>query len=195
MYNGVSEDYDVSKQENSALPFPSQKYIIYVGVRDEYKRFDIAIKISKQLNINLVIVGGGKLSKKEINYINSQLFKNQYHAFTNLSNPQLNNLYSNALCLIYPSTYEGFGIPVIEAQRAGCPVVAYNNGAVKEIIGDTPLLFKRFNITEISDIIIDNLFDSSIRNKIINNGFINSKKYTWDMTYEKTKNIYDSILK
>lgn len=194
VYNGVSEDYFITdKNYSHELPYPTHNYMIYLGVRDEYKRFDIAIKTAKQLNINLVIVGGGKLSKKELTYLNSQLSKSQYQAFTNLSNFQLNNLYSNALCLMYPSTYEGFGIPVIEAQRAGCPVVAYNNGAVKEIIGDTPLLFNRFDITEISDIITVNLFNSTLRNEIINCGIANSKRFSWDITYEKTKEIYDLI--
>lgn len=195
IHNGVSEDYCINSKSNFEIDFEPQKYIIYVGVRDEYKRFDIAVETAKQLKTNLVIVGGGKLSKGEIDYINLHLAKNQYKLFTNLSNSNLNDLYSNALCLIYPSTYEGFGIPVIEAQRAGCPVIAYNNGAIKEIIGETALLFNTFNTTEIAKIITDNLFDSTLRNSIISAGFTNSKKYSWEITYEKTRKIYDSLSK
>ena len=195
VHNGVSDEYNEKKRITDDLPFLTLNYIIYVGVRDEYKRFDIAIECAKQLNTNLVIVGGGKLSKKEMDYINSNLREDQYKAFTNISNSQLNALYSNALCLIYPSAYEGFGIPIIEAQKSGCPVLAYNNGAMKEIIGITPLLFNNFDMKEIIHLIQTNLFNLEKRTKIIESGLINAQNYSWDITYNKTLEIYNLLTK
>ena len=196
VHNGVSEDYKViTSHVIPGIKYANQQYLIYVGVRDEYKRFDIAVEITKKLNLNLVIVGGGKLTANEISFIESRLNKNQYQIFANLSNSDLNILYSNALCLIYPSSYEGFGIPVIEAQKSGCPVVAYDNGAVKEIIGNTPLLFKEFDLSHIYKIIVENLFDVEKRSKIIDEGLKNSENYSWEITYQKTREIYNLLFK
>ena len=87
-----------------------------------------------------------------------------YHCVGRISNERLNLLYNNAFALIYPSYYEGFGIPVLEAQKAGCPVIAYNSSSITEIIGNTTLLLnelsvdslkKKFELLENEEIKVD----------------------------------------
>jgi glycosyltransferase involved in cell wall biosynthesis len=194
VHNGCSDNYRPESVHSEMYSrFNKDQYLIYVGVRDEYKRFDLALETAKDLNLGLVIVGGGMLTTEEEKMVRSILPENQYQVFQNISDNELNSLYSNALCLIYPSIYEGFGIPIIEAQKAGCPVVAYNGGAMKEIIGDTPLLFDEFNALEISNLIKAHLFDSDNRDYVVKQGLANSSKYTWGQTFEETINIYNLI--
>lgn len=191
IYNGVSDDYfPVSTRSDVQLKFQRNKYVIFVGGRDNYKRFDIAVEIASKLNMNLAIVGGGILTKKETSLLNSRLDSKTYHHYDKLTNKELNILYNNALCLIYPSEYEGFGIPVIEAQKSGCPVVAFNGGSVKEISGNNPLLFDHYNINEIVRIIENNLYDFNIREHIVSEGIKNAENFSWEQTYTKTVNLY-----
>jgi glycosyltransferase involved in cell wall biosynthesis len=194
VHNGCSDNYHPDSAHSGVYSrFKKSEYLIYVGVRDEYKRFDLALETALGLNLGLVIVGGGMLTDEEEKMVRNILPENQYQVFQNISDNDLNCLYSNALCLIYPSIYEGFGIPIIEAQKAGCPVVAFNGGAMKEIIGITPLLFNKFNALEISNLIKTHLFDLDKRDKIVEQGLVNSSKYTWDKTFKETINIYNTI--
>lgn len=81
----------------------------------------------------------------------------------------MNLLYNNAYALLYPSIYEGFGIPVLEAQKAGCPVIAYNGSSIPEIIGDPTLLMQEASIKEIHNK-LKILENKSLRAKIITLG-------------------------
>lgn len=90
------------------------------------------------------------ISAKEQSLINKYFQKsNKVYCTGYIDNSQLNFLYNNAYALLYPSIYEGFGIPVLEAQKAGCPVIAYNGSSIPEIIGDTTLLIQEASVKEI----------------------------------------------
>ncbi len=194
IYNGVSDDY--FKIENpiiNQIPFAAQSYMIFVGSRKAYKRFDFAVDVVRKINFNLIIVGGGDLTDQESKLLDSEIGVEKYKHMGSILNNQLNELYNNAFCLIYPSEYEGFGIPVIEAQKAGCPVVAFNGSSIKEIAGNTPLLFKEYNIDKISSN-VSMLFDISKRNLIIQEGIINAKRFSWDITYSQIISVYREIL-
>ena len=94
---------------------------------------------------------------------NSKLEKKDYYQYIGINNCHLNILYNKALCLLYPSEYEGFGIPILEAQKAGCPVVAYNSGATKEVAGNYPLLFNNLNAYFIVKLIKENLYNEILK--------------------------------
>jgi mannosyltransferase len=92
------------------------------------------------------------------------------------------------LALIYPSSYEGFGIPIVEAMRCMCPVISLNNSSIPEVSGGAAILHNSLNLDD---------FIESIKSDSINNihrlemGYKNSMNFTWDKTYKKTKSVYN----
>jgi len=162
--------------------------VLYVGSRSRYKNFYLAVDAVSNTGLSFVIVGKA-LNDDELGYVKNRLTENRYKCFLNIDNNTLNQLYNSAFCLLYPSSYEGFGIPVIEAQKAGCPVIAYNASSIPEIIGDTPLLLRELSVEKIQHC-FTLLKDERVRKEIIENGINNSKNYSWDKTYEETKKLY-----
>ncbi len=195
IYNGVSDDYypiDKNIAPGYNLPFDSGSYLVFVGSRANYKNFDLLKRAISRTKYNLVIVGA-KLTDKETKDIQNYLPQERYVSTGFLSNEQLNIVYNHAVALVYPSAYEGFGIPVIEAQKASCPVIAYNASSIPEIIGNTPLLMNSLTEEELINK-IDLLSDSQMMNKVRNAGFENAKRFSWEKMYDEYVKLYNEAL-
>jgi mannosyltransferase len=190
IYNGVSDDYYIINDNQRISPYGD--YIIYVGSRIGYKNFNLAVFAAKKTNLNLVIVGS-KLTKKENIFLKRELGEEHFFSLIKISNKELNSLYNKAFCLLYPSLYEGFGLPVLEAQKAGCPVVIINTPSVVEIIGDTSLIAEN----DVNSIVekIKLLNDKSIKQKVIKSGLLNASNYSWDKMAEQIISLYNQALK
>ena len=194
IHNGVSEDYCILNEptDMSKIPFPPSSYVLSVGNRDAYKNFDLCLKAVAQTNYNLVIFGC-KNMEKEREEIERYLPSNRYCCLGYVSNEDLNILYNHAAALVYPSSYEGFGIPIIEAQRAGCPVIAYNTSSIPEVIGETPLLMKQLTVDELIDK-LHLLANSEIMTQVRENGIVNSKRFSWDKAIGEYLALYEEAL-
>src|ERR1700754_2464700 len=159
IYNGVSKDFQlINDKTKLTVQYPDiihSKYILYVGHRTRYKNFNFAVHVVKALpaNYKLVIVGNS-LSESELKNLKDNI-PDKFKFFGNVSNTELNNLYNISECLIYPSSYEGFGIPVLEAFQTGCPVVAQNIPSVKEISEDAAVLIDGLDLLGFRDGIIN----------------------------------------
>jgi len=189
IYNGVSENYFQIKNTNlNLLPFEKNSFVVFVGARGGYKNFSFAVEAISQSNKNFIIVGK-QFTKKELDFLNSKISKTRYRLFTQISDDFLNIIYNNAFCLFYPSKYEGFGIPVLEAQQAGCPVIAYNGSSIPEIIGDTELIFNDYEIDTILELLtIINNVDK--RKLIIQAGIKNASRFSWDRMVKNVTELY-----
>lgn len=193
IYNGVSNDYFPIENINYSLPFDQFTFALFVGGRDDYKQFNLAVKALKNTNIKLVIIGKA-LTKKEIIFLNKELGVDSYKSINYASSEFLNILYNTAYCLLYLSMYEGFGIPVLEAQKAGCPVIAYNTSSIPEIIGETPLLLSKLDEGSVVEC-LNKLNNLDVRNKIIKDGMKNCLRFSWDKMYDETILLYKDICK
>ena len=164
-YNGVSDCF-------RPLPEAQKKdYLLYVGnTQVDYKRYDVAQEVARLTGLELVTAAG-------------------------VTQEQLNTLYNEALCLLYPSDYEGFGIPVIEAQKAGCPVIAQNSSSIPEVIGSQGLLVAHGTPTRIAQEMADLVrqLKSRSNQELIAAGFENAKRFSWDNTYRQVKQVYENI--
>lgn len=193
IYNGVSDDYFVidSSQSMPAIPFDAGSYLVYIGSRLSYKNFDFVKKYIGKTEYNLIIVGN-RLSEEEEADLNNYLPKERYVCTGFLPNNQLNVIYNYAAALVYPSSYEGFGIPVIEAQKAGCPVIAYNASSIPEVIGETPLLMNVQTSEEFYEK-LKLLEDNKLRGEVIRAGLKNAGRFGWEKMYKDYNSLYESI--
>ncbi|EHR6735586.1 glycosyltransferase family 4 protein [Vibrio parahaemolyticus] len=186
IYNGVSESYHPLSDFDE-----SSKEIIFVGARSGYKNFDVAVDVLRKLpDFSLSIVGGGKLSYEEIKKLESNI-PGRYKWLGRLSDEELNVAYNRAHALLYPSSYEGFGIPVVEAMRAGCPVVAVNVSSIPEVAGSAAIL------TDYADA---NLFAEAIlkvcdmRDQLRKAGFEQANKFSWEKCFLETLQVYEELM-
>lgn len=172
IHNGVSRCFKLLNDARNGL----EDYIMFVGSRSGHKNFRFAVEAICQTRFGLIICGNA-LSASEKAYLDKTLGPGRYIVKVRPSNTELNELYNSVYCLVYPSYYEGFGLPVLEAQKAGCPVIAYNNSSIPEIIGDKALLMDSLSIDEFNDKIAI-LKTDSIRTEIIKAGLENAEKYS-----------------
>lgn len=178
---------------NKFKSFHNRPYLVYVGDRrSKYKNFQVIIEVmSYALDYGIIIVGGGELNESERRILNSKVSLRYLH-LDNLSKVELNIIYNFAHALIYPSAYEGFGIPLLEAMAAGCPVVAVNTSAIPEVIGDAGLLVSYPEVNLFLEAIIK-LENQFFRNSIIKKGLNNIKRFSWEQCYQDTINFYKFI--
>ena len=192
IYNGVSDVYRVLDDDKSInLPYLKGSYVLFVSGRINRKNFDLAVNSVSLSEYKFVIVGS-PLTSDEKSLLENKL-SGRYIVLPSISNEELNTIYNNAYCLLYPSSYEGFGIPVIEAQKSGCPVIAYNASSIPEIIGDTPLLINELTTHEVVNK-LKMLESKEIRDEIIRSGIINSSRFSWDNTFNQYLSLYREIL-
>ena len=112
----------------------------------------------------------------------------------NVSKLKLVDLYNNAYCFLYPSFYEGFGLPIIEAMACGCPVITSNYGAMKEVAGQAAYLVNPQSNVDISHAMSAIIEDNKLRNKLIRLGLIRAKQFSWAKTARLTLKIYKNTI-
>lgn len=203
IYNGVSDSFFKIENEKEALQgidvevksVLGKKYILYVGHRTNYKNFNIAVKTMKGISnkYHFVIVGE-PLTKIESEYIHEFLLETEFTILSRKNNSALNLLYNKAFCLLYPSSYEGFGIPILEAMKAGCPVVTTNKSSIPEVAGDAAVMVDVISVPELQ-YAIEKLSNEGNRKLLIERGYTQSAKFSWDKSFNEVllfyKKLYD----
>jgi glycosyltransferase involved in cell wall biosynthesis len=182
--------------ENTIVP--SCPYYLYVGSREGYKNFDrllIAFTkvITKFPDLVLCVVGSSlnKAEKKRITELNLSKHIKYYGS---ASDSQLAKLYNSSIALVYPSLYEGFGIPPLEAISCGTAVIASNTSSIPEVVGGGGLLFDPTSTDELVDRLLLLLDNSSERDFLLEKGRNQIKKFSWEKTTSETVNVYNSLI-
>lgn len=194
IYNGVDESFkkiDINKPFDKKHFFNDFEYAIYVGDhKSKYKNFEVAVKACQLKEMKLLIVGGGKLSRKEIIFLDHTLGVKNYKSILNVTSEDLNQYYNRAYCLLYPTVYEGFGIPVVEAQKAGCPVIATYSSSIPEVIADTFLTIENPTPEKVAKKMEYLKLHSKERENVVKLGIEKSFLFSWDKTYLETIEFY-----
>lgn len=180
-------------------PFYNFRYILFVGLRDGYKNFDFFISeaakfLHKYKDINVVCTGQ-ELNDSELSLISSLKLEGRIQTIF-ATDMELKRIYSNALCLVFPSLSEGFGLPTLEAFQYGCPVLLYNGSCHPEIGGEAAFYFdsddKSSNISEQLELIEG--IDLKERQVIISKGYEQLKKFSWEKASRQYVEIYKSVM-
>ena len=172
-----------------------KSYILFVGSRQYYKNFNWLISnistFLKEQNIDLVCAGGGGFNIDELELIQSAKLETNVSHISIKNDQHLNSLYQHAFCFIYPSLYEGFGIPILEAFANSCPVILANSSCFPEIAGDAALYFddKISLLNQLTALINSTL----LKKNMINSGNDQLKKFTWSESVEKHLDVYRKI--
>ena len=174
-------------------------YILYVGCRGGYKNFkrlleSFASSKKIQQDFSLVCFGGGNFSKTELEQI-SRLgvpFGKILHASGN--DLVLTALYQRASAFIYPSLYEGFGMPLLEAMAFQCPILCSNTSCMPEVVGNAAELFDPNSVGSILKALENVLFSTSRTEELIKNGLERGRYFSWEKCAHQTYQIYVSLL-
>lgn len=180
---------------NIELP---KKYILFVGNRGGYKNFDLSIKaitplLLEDAELSVVCVGGGKFNNIEIKKFKNLNIKDKVFQCS-VSDNVLAYLYQRAIVFVFPSLYEGFGIPILESFACGCPVLLGKVSSLPEIAGGAAAYFDPTNIVSIHDTVKRIIHDRELRRNLKLKGFQRVKNFSWEETAKKTKFLYESII-
>ena len=189
-----SGDTDVLKKYNINRPF-----LLYVANAYPHKNLEGLIKLFPKIkavknDLQLVLV-----CKDDYFYERVKVFAKKYDDGRNvvfpgfISDNELVYFYRHALAYIFPSKYEGFGLPPLEAMAQGCPVASSNQASMPEILGDAAIFFDPDNEAEMIEKILVLINDSRLREEIKSKGREHVKKYDWDKCADQTLKIYKQI--
>lgn len=174
-------------------------YLLFVGKRSDYKNFttmisSIAILLRDNKSLFVYCAGGGPFTPVEVRLLKSLNIYPKVLFIHVSSDKTLINLYKNARAFIFPSLYEGFGFPILEAFSCGCPLVASNTSSLLEIAGDASCYFDPQNPDSICGAVESILSNSDYRDNLIKKGYKRLKCFSWEKTFKKTKCVYENIL-
>lgn len=186
-----------TQNSSEKVELPDQ-YLLFVGQRNYYKNFPLLLKAFYMLKkdfpeLCIICVGGGCLSNQE------KLLTDKYSISDrviqlNLSDSMLNTAYKKAKAFIFPSEYEGFGIPVLEAFENECPVLLANSSCFPEIAQNAALYFENGEANDLANNILDIMNKPDLRDRLTAAGQKRCLNFSWERTTLQTEKLYSRIV-
>lgn len=198
--NGVGDEFfrvpdmpDWFVEKHKALL--QRQVVLYVGHRTSYKNFPLAAAAVRQAGRDYVLgVVGEPLSDEEKTLLDTSI-PGSYAYLGRVPTSELNLLYNAAHCLIYPSSYEGFGIPLLEAMKAGCPVVAAARSSLPEVANGCALMVEDLEADAFAKPIQLLATDAGLRRRLVDDGLRNAGQYSWEETYRMTRDFFKDLVR
>jgi glycosyltransferase involved in cell wall biosynthesis len=177
---------------------PSTPYLLFVGTRSGYKNFNFFIAamagiLKREQDLIVLCAGGGPFSAAETKFIRNLGIDSKVH-YVRAQETTLRQLYSGARAFVFPSLYEGFGLPVLEAFSCGCPVLLSNSSSLPEVAGDAAEYFEPGNAESLVMAVEKVLSGDTCRADLARSGYERLKFFSWEKTAVETKQIYDGLL-
>jgi len=177
--------------------FPiGEPFLLYIGKRSKYKNFDLLIEAyaswTGKKDIALVLVGCRPWSDQEKKQLDRLNIHNRVHILSSVTDEELCRLYNRAVAFVYPSLYEGFGIPLLEAMACGCPIIASRIPSTLEVAGDYPIYFNPTDAEELRASLETALSEGRRPERLLL-GLEKTASYSWDHTAKKTLKVYHAV--
>jgi glycosyltransferase involved in cell wall biosynthesis len=187
---GVDARFSPSAVKPARLP---AKYILFVGKRGGYKDFAVLVQAFADCNfsadVKLVAVGGGPFGHDEVKALEA-LGLAERVCTTGLSDNELAGAYAHALCFVFPSRHEGFGLPTLEAMASGCPTLLASSSSHTEVGGDAALYFSPGDTADLSRLLRDLVANPELRADRRAAGLVRAAVFTWQTTARRTAAAY-----
>lgn len=183
-------------REELNLP-QDKKIILHVGSEEPRKNVDGLIKAFHKLqkiypNVSLVRVGE---SRKKINKLIGELnLEKKVIRIGNIQSKEISLYYNSADVFVFPSFYEGFGFPPLEAMTSGIPVISSNRTSLPEVVGDAGIMIDPDNVDELAKKIHEVLINEGLRENMIKKGLKRAKQFTWKSCADKTLKLYKEVM-
>jgi glycosyltransferase involved in cell wall biosynthesis len=199
VYHGSSIENFLSTVDspNNRLDLPA-RYLLFVGNRALYKNFYfLAVAAAKIIQedpeLKLVCAGGGAFSPEEAAFLRSLQIAAQV-VYYPVTRQNLAQLYQNAQAFIFPSLYEGFGIPVLEAFNCGCPVILSNTSSLPEVAGNAAEYFDPKSISSLRAAVNKVIYDNDLQEHLRCKGYERAVDFSWTKTAAQTRKVYEKAL-
>lgn len=176
------------------------KYLLFVGTLEPRKNFELLFSAFNKINhrikdLHLVCVGDfGWRNKRILSKIRIHSLRDKIHFFGYVPRKSLKTIYKKSICFIFPSLYEGFGFPVLEAMSCGTPVIASDKSSLPEICGDAALLCDPHNVDDLAGKIIQLVENKKLRDKLRDKGYRRLKKFSWEQTAREINDLFNRVM-
>jgi glycosyltransferase involved in cell wall biosynthesis len=168
-------------------------YVLFVGLREQYKNFWLlpaAMRTAEWPRDLAVHVVGPPATDPEVNLLKAYGLHERVRFLGRLTDEELRRQYQAARCFIFPSLIEGFGIPLLEAQINGCPVLCSDIPVFREVAGEAAIFFDSRLYERLASAIAT-ANEPGIRARLVEAGFENVRRFSWDAAAEKTYQLYE----
>jgi glycosyltransferase involved in cell wall biosynthesis len=191
--------FDYQSCKEPAAAYRGKPFILYVGQRAGYKNFVSFLKAVASSNrlrtdYDIVAFGGGRISSAEQKLISILGFNEEQVKYVTGNDDLLGVYYSLARALVYPSLYEGFGIPPLEAMAHRCPVISSNTSSMPEVIGSACEYFDPVDIEDMRRAIEDVVYSDSRIESLMAAGAERIKEFSWNKCSKETLDIYRMLV-
>lgn len=193
IFKSSADQQKLSIQRELGIKLP---YFVVVGSRMSLKGYKNAILFFKALQkwqrtqeFAVVCVGGESSLEPELAVLVPDL---NVH-LVKLDDRQLAVIYSGAIALIYPSLYEGFGLPIIEAMACGCPVITCRNSSIPEVAGEAAIYVDEYDETEMIEA-LNQVLIPEVRQRLIAAGYAQAQKFSWQKTAQQIETIFTQFI-
>lgn len=174
-------------------------YLLYVGSRGGYKNFErmlkaVASKSELRNELDVVAFGGGAFNEAEKSLISKLGFDDKAVQQIGGDDELLGELYSKARAFVYPSVYEGFGLPPLEAMAHDCPLVTSNSSSMPEVVGQAGEYFDPLDVESQAEAICRVVFNEQRRSALIEAGRERLAMFSWERCAQETQAVYKYVL-
>ena len=192
IYHGFS----MTRPDGRFAKMAGRPYVLFVGDRRAYKNFPRFVEaakavMSRERELEVFCAGGGAFTAEELSLMGE--FSPRFHQGF-LSDEELAQAYADALCFVFPSQYEGFGIPILEAFACGCPAACSAASAFPEVAGDAAEYFDPLDADDLAGCIAKIIADEALRENLRLKGSERVKLFSWERCARETLKFYEEAV-